>query len=93
MITATVVLQLVEAGQIQLDAPVGDALASLVGATISDPNTPAITVRQLLSHTAGFPSYQGTFFGGRVESCPAVAQHGLSALWRPRPEPRTATPT
>lgn len=80
VITATVVLQLVEAGQIQLDTPIGDDLAALVGATISDPNMASITVRQLLSHTAGFPSYQGTFFGGRVESCPAVAQQGLSAL-------------
>ena len=69
MITATVVLQLVEAAQLQLDAPVGEALAAYVGATIVDGNVPTVTVRQLLSHTSGFPTYQGTFFGGRVDSC------------------------
>ena len=79
VITATVVLQLVEAGQIQLDGPVGEVLAAQVGATISDPAVAGITVRQLLSHTSGFGSYQRTFFGGQADSCPAAARVGLSA--------------
>ncbi len=79
VITATVVLQLVEAGQLTLDEPVGDRLVALVGATPVDPAVSAITVRQLLSHTAGFPSYQNAFFGGRFDSCPSIAQYGLSS--------------
>ncbi|MET0146644.1 MAG: serine hydrolase domain-containing protein [Ilumatobacteraceae bacterium] len=77
VITATVVLQLVEAGQIKLDDPLGDRLAAIVGTTVSDPAASAITVRQLLSHTSGFASYQGTFFGGRVDSCQSVAQQAF----------------
>ena len=79
VITATVVLQLVEAGQLSLDEPIGDRLVALVGATPVDPAVSTMTVRQLLSHTAGFPSYQGSFFGGRFDSCPSIAQHGLSS--------------
>ena len=79
VITATVVLQLVEAGQLRLDEPVGDRLIALVGATPVDPAVSTMTVRQLLSHTAGLPSYQGAFFGGRFDSCPSIAQHGLSS--------------
>ena len=48
MITAIVVLQLVEAGQLGLDDPVGERLAAHVGVTIADPAVAAITVRQLL---------------------------------------------
>ena len=78
VITATVVLQLVEAGQLSLDAPIGDRLVALVGATPVDPAVSTMTVRQLLSHTAGFPSYQSAFFGGSFDSCPSIAQRGLS---------------
>ncbi len=78
VITAIVVLQLVEAGQLGLDEAVGQRLADLVGATVADPQVAAITVRQLLSHTSGLPEYQSTFFRGRVDSCPAAGQDGLS---------------
>jgi D-alanyl-D-alanine carboxypeptidase len=78
VITAIVVLQFVEAGRIGLDEPVGDRLVQQVGAVPVDPGVSAITVRHLLSHTAGFPSYQRTFFGGSVDSCPTVANLGLS---------------
>ena len=78
VITAIVVLQLVEAGQLRIDDAVGSRLAQLVGADISDPRVEAITVRQLLSHTAGFPSYQSAFFGGRHGSCPELATYALS---------------
>ena len=79
VITATVVLQLVEAGQLGLDEPVGGRLADAVGADIADPSAASMTVRQLLSHTAGFPSYQRMFFGGSVDSCPSMARVGLSS--------------
>jgi D-alanyl-D-alanine carboxypeptidase len=78
VITAIVVLQLVEAGQLGIDDAVGGRLAQLVGANVSDPRVEGITVRQLLSHTAGFPSYQKAFFGGRYGSCPELAAYALS---------------
>ena len=78
VITAIVVLQLVEAGQLGLDDPVGTRLAGLAGAAVADPNVASITVRQLLAHTSGLPTYEAVFFRGRVDSCPAAAQYGLS---------------
>ena len=47
------------------------------------PASPGITVRQLLSHTAGFESYHRTFFGGQVDSCrrpPTSVSRGLPPL-------------
>lgn len=78
VITAIVVLQLVEAGQLGLDEPVGARLAEQVGAAVVDPQIASITVRQLLSHTSGLPVYESTFFRARVDSCAAAAQYGLS---------------
>ncbi|MGI9051986.1 MAG: serine hydrolase domain-containing protein [Ilumatobacteraceae bacterium] len=79
VITAIVVLQLVEAGQLGLDEAVGGRLAVQVGATPVDPAGNNITVRQLLSHTAGFPSYQRAFFNASADSCPTMGRIGLSA--------------
>jgi len=78
VLTATVVMQLVEAGQLGLDEAVGGRLAELVGADITDPQVASITVRQLLAHTSGFPVYESTFFRGQVDSCPEAARLGLS---------------
>jgi D-alanyl-D-alanine carboxypeptidase len=78
VITSIVVLQFVEAGQLGLDDAVGDRLAAIVGAHVSDPRVATITVRQLLSHTAGFPSYQRAFFGGAYGSCHDLAADALS---------------
>ncbi len=57
---AAMVMQLVDEGTLALDDPVAGFL--------SDASTgldPALTVRQLMSHTSGVPSYtdQGSFFG------------------------------
>lgn len=49
-ITAAAVLQLVEAGRVGLDAPVERYLGSL------QPYGPAVTIRQLISHTSGIPN-------------------------------------
>ncbi len=49
-ITAAAVLQLVETGQVALDEPVERYLGSL------QPYGPAVTIRQLLSHTSGVPN-------------------------------------
>ena len=49
--TATLVMQLVESGELDLDAPVVNVLP---GFATADPDaTRAITIRQLLSHTSG----------------------------------------
>lgn len=51
--TAAAVMQQVELGQVQLDAPVGRYLPRLVPAERGQ----AITVRMLLNHTSGFAEY------------------------------------
>ncbi|MBM4186189.1 MAG: beta-lactamase family protein [Gemmatimonadetes bacterium] len=48
---AAAVMQLVESGQVKLDDPIGGYLANL-----PEP-WKAVTVRQLLNHTSGIPSY------------------------------------
>ncbi|MCU1282160.1 MAG: hypothetical protein JWM53_5706 [bacterium] len=50
-ITAALVLQLVDAGKLRLDATLGDLLPS------APPAAHAVTVAQLLSHTGGVPNY------------------------------------
>ena len=52
--TALAVMQLVEAGLVDLDAPGGDYVAALAGRPAGTP-----TVRDLLSHTSGFSTLQG----------------------------------
>jgi CubicO group peptidase (beta-lactamase class C family) len=51
--TATVVLQLVSGGDLDLDKPIGSYLAELALARNGIEHT--VTVRQLLSHTSGLP--------------------------------------
>jgi D-alanyl-D-alanine carboxypeptidase len=83
VVTATVVLQLVDAGFLDLDEPIGQRLASAVGVPAGN-GVAAVTVRQLLSHTSGFPDYRGEFFGDRFASCEAAAAFGLArSLARP----------
>lgn len=53
--TATVVLQLVDEGAVELDAPVEQYLPGVVRGEGIDPTR--ITVRQLLQHTSGLPEY------------------------------------
>ena len=52
--TAIGVMQLVEAGQLSLDAPISRHLPAF-----ADKPSGAITIRQLLSHTSGYSTYQG----------------------------------
>jgi D-alanyl-D-alanine carboxypeptidase len=77
-ITAIVTLQLVEDGVLTLDDPVGDVLIEHLSLTGFDPDVRSITVRELLSHTAGFPKHQSTFFGSGATSCVDAARIGLS---------------
>jgi len=48
--TATIVMQLVEEGELDLDAPVRDVLDFSLPTSFDEP----ITMRHLLTHTAGF---------------------------------------
>lgn len=52
--TALAIMQLAEAGKLELDAPVSRYLAEFHGKPAG-----AITLRQLLSHTSGFSTLQG----------------------------------
>lgn len=54
LLTATAVLQLRDRGRLRLDDPVAEHLPWFRLRT-RDPGDPAITVRQLLTHTAGVP--------------------------------------
>jgi CubicO group peptidase (beta-lactamase class C family) len=63
-LTATAVLQLIEAGAVRLDQPVAEALAGFP--------YPEITVRHLLSHTSGLPPYNA-FFASVLAAHPDTA--------------------
>jgi D-alanyl-D-alanine carboxypeptidase len=78
ILTATVVLQLVEDGELKLDQPVARQLADYVGVRVTDPGVAAITVRQLLSHTSGLSTYDDLFFGAGADSCRTAAAVGLT---------------
>ena len=52
-LTATAIMQLVEAGQVELDAPVTRYLPWF---NLDDPRAAEITVRQMLNHTSGIPA-------------------------------------
>ncbi len=77
-ITAITTLRLVESGTLTLDEPVGATIVEHLGMTTADPDAASITVRELLSHTAGFPQHEGTFFSRGATSCIDAARLGLS---------------
>jgi D-alanyl-D-alanine carboxypeptidase len=74
-ITAITVLQLVEDGLLGLDEPVGARVAASLG--VSPSAADGVTVRQLLTHTSGFPQYESLFFRKQVGSCREAAAVGL----------------
>ncbi|MCX5613197.1 MULTISPECIES: serine hydrolase [unclassified Streptomyces] len=64
--TATLIMQLAESGELDLDAPVVDVLPEF---SVADPEaTRAITTRQLLSHTGGL-TCDFTHDSGRGDDC------------------------
>jgi len=85
--TATVALQLVDDGQLELDAPVAEVLPDL---RLADPDvTKQVTLRHLLNHTSGI---DGDVFTdtGRGDDClekyvalleDAAQNHPLAATW------------
>ncbi|MEU5566773.1 serine hydrolase domain-containing protein [Micromonospora musae] len=64
--TATLVMQLVEAGKLDLDAPITDVLPEF--ATADTEATKVITTRRLLSHTSGL-TCDFTLDTGRGDDC------------------------
>ncbi len=77
-VTAITTLRLVEDGLLGLDDPVGGVIADHLGLVTADPDTFSITVRELLSHTAGFPQHEATFFSNGADSCTDAARQGLA---------------
>lgn len=88
VITAIIVLQLVEAGQLGLDQAVGTEIAQQIGAAPPDGRVASITVRQLLSHTSGLASWESLMFGSTVSSCPEAGRQALA--WPLAAAPGTA---
>jgi len=78
-VTAIVTMQLVEDGVLALDDPIGDVVTGFLGIARPDPDAAAITVRELLSHTAGFPKYESVFFGAGATTCADAAVRALSS--------------
>jgi CubicO group peptidase (beta-lactamase class C family) len=84
--TATMVMKLVEAGRLDLDAPVRDVLPDF---RVADPEaTKTITPRQLLSHTSGM-SGDLTLDTGRGDDCIAKYVEACETLTQDCP-PGTA---
>jgi D-alanyl-D-alanine carboxypeptidase len=77
-VTAVVIMQMVERGELALDQPVGQILIDHLGVVATDPDAPDVTVRQLLSHTSGFPKYQSVFFGNGSVSYSDAARIGMT---------------
>ena len=77
-ITAITTLRLVDRGVLALDEPVGAMLVEHLGLATFDPDVATITVRELLSHTAGFPQHEAMFFSRGATSCTDAAAKGLS---------------
>lgn len=61
-ITATALLALAERGRVDLDAPVANYIAPLRFPSTDDESA-GITLRQLLSHTSGLPTYARIRYG------------------------------
>jgi CubicO group peptidase (beta-lactamase class C family) len=80
ILTATVVMQLVEQGRLSLDSEVIPRLARKYGIEIKDPLARQVTVRHLLSHTSGFDAYHGTFFEHKADNCVEAAGRGITRL-------------
>ncbi len=71
VVTAAVVLQLVQDGLVGLDEPVGQLIADHLGVGPVSEATAAVTVRRILSHTAGFGKDWSFYFSD-----------GLDKQWR-----------
>jgi CubicO group peptidase (beta-lactamase class C family) len=76
--TALAVLQLAEAGQVDLEAPVRQYLPAFDAAR--DPAKAQITVRHLLTHTSGFSTREGRVPFGATDTASDAMQRRVQAL-------------
>ncbi|WP_085340810.1 serine hydrolase domain-containing protein [Aquidulcibacter paucihalophilus] len=78
---AAMALQLVEAGKLSLDGPIGPALSPPVKAMMTQNGyqIDTITLRQLLNHTSGIPDYFGVTLFEVLALVPNA--YGISAHW------------
>src|SRR5690606_22634134 len=76
-VTALAVLQLRDAGRLELDAPVARYLSELEEQPLPSADAPAPTLRHLLTHTAGLP--EDNAWGDRQLGCSDIE---FSALLR-----------
>jgi CubicO group peptidase (beta-lactamase class C family) len=74
--TALAIMQLVEQGKVNLDAPVTTYLPAF---KVDDPLSSTITVRQVLSHTAGLPA-SATYDGNRNSDALDQRVRGLASV-------------
>lgn len=74
-LTATALMVLHEKDGLSLDTPLRTALPAL---EVDGPRGKTITLRQLLSHTAGLGTYARIRYGGSIAEAPAETQD-----WRP----------
>jgi len=73
--TALAIMQLVEAGEVDLDAPASRYLERFA-------DTPAarVTIRQLLSHTSGFSTVQGNLTQSNFSMAPDALEQRVDGL-------------
>jgi CubicO group peptidase (beta-lactamase class C family) len=77
---STLVLQLVEKGQVSLDEPIAPYLPSRYSGTITDPR---VQIRHLLSHTsAGTPGDRFAYNGNLYDAVTAVIEKKYGASFR-----------
>jgi D-alanyl-D-alanine carboxypeptidase len=79
VITAVVLLQLVDEGVIALDQPIGARLAAGLGMGAVSPGVAALTAEHLLSHTSGFGSARNSFFSERQLTCTDAGAQALAS--------------
>ena len=82
--TALAILQMVEAGQVELDARISIYLPEFAGGPAE-----AVTLRQLLSHTSGFSTRQGNVDHDSSDASETVLRDTVTqmAAWQPNHEP------
>lgn len=82
-VTGLAVMQLVEAGRVELDAPVRTYLPwfRLADREVSG----RITVRQLLTNTSGIPTSASARIGDRYDNAPGALSHAVRDLARIAP--------
>ncbi|SFY23789.1 serine hydrolase domain-containing protein [Streptomyces atratus] len=88
-VTGLAVMQLVEAGRVNLDEPVRTYLPRfrLVDPDVSD----RITVRHLLTNTSGIPASAGNEIGDRYDNAPGALADAVRDLARIAPTSRPGT--